>query len=97
MFDQIPKVVRDHLSGDRDALSCIPKEHADAIQQEIADTVATRMGNTVEGNIFDMLSGNSNGLGVLEDMAQTLIEKYNLSPEKANTIAARVPLIMRKI
>ena len=97
MFDQLLQIVKDHLSNGTDLASSIPGEHSDAIHQEIADTIHNHMDNSTDGEFTSLLSGNSISSEVTQGLVQKLTEKFNLSPEIANTIAAQVPGMIGKV
>ena len=106
MFDEILKMVKDHLGNDQQLSSAVPDEHRDALHNEVASQVtdglkyhATTMGGA--GGLLSslqktMTSGSPVVNAIEGGLVSSLASKFGLSPLMTGAIAAVLPGILQK-
>src|SRR5213075_1876699 len=106
MFDEILKMVKDHLGNDSQISSAIPNEHRDALHNEVANHVtdglknhATAMGGA--GGLLSslqktMTSGSPVVNAIEGGLVSSLGSKFGLSPLITGAIARILPGLLQK-
>jgi hypothetical protein len=113
MFDDILKLVQDHLGNDPAVAAVIPADQADAIHNEIATRLTNAVGDQIpvdqsdrnadgDGGMFGSLlnsatSGGSIGGAIEGGLVGTLTTKFGLSPEIAGAISGALPGLLQKM
>jgi uncharacterized protein YidB (DUF937 family) len=106
MFDEILKLVKEHLGNNPQVSSAIPADQADAVHQEIASQVTTGLAHQVatQGGVGGLLSQLQGGLtsgGTITNaieggVVSSLGTKFGLSPAITGAIAAALPGLLQK-
>ncbi|MEO6357854.1 MAG: hypothetical protein ABIU77_05460 [Ferruginibacter sp.] len=106
MFDEILKLVKEHLGANPQVASVIPPEHADDVHEEIARHITNGLsGQSTDqqgvGGILGKLqsnvaSGGSVTSAIEGGLVSSLASKFGLSPAITGAIAGALPGIMQK-
>ncbi|MEO7487207.1 MAG: hypothetical protein ABIU77_08900 [Ferruginibacter sp.] len=106
MFDEILKLVKEHLGDNPQVASVIPSEHADAVHEEIAQHIKNGLSNSDTkqgglGGIIGKLQSNATSGGSITSaieggLVSSLASKFGLSPAITGAIAGALPGITQK-
>jgi len=106
MFDEVLKMVKDHLNNNPQISSAIPPEKQDAVNHEVASQVTNGIRNQAAtlggaGGLLSMLEqGISSGSPIVNaiegGVVGSLGNKFGLSPMVTGAIAAALPGILQK-
>lgn len=104
MFDEILKLVKEHLGENPEVQSTIPADQADAIHKEIATHVTNNLSNQQQeqgGGLLSKLESTIAGGGTLTSaveggLVSSLSSKFGLSPAITGAIAGMLPGLLQK-
>jgi uncharacterized protein YidB (DUF937 family) len=106
MFDQIVKLVKEHLESNPEVANAIPEDQKQAVHEEIASHITNNLATeaTQQGGIGGLLSKLQSGIGsgsplvsgIEGGLAGTLANKFGLSPAVTGAIAGILPGILQK-
>jgi hypothetical protein len=106
MFDEILKMVKDHLGNNQEVSSAIPADQQDAVHHEIATQMTNELKNqaTAQGGAGGLLSMLQNSLtsgspvvhAIEGGLVGGLLGKFGLSPAIAGAITAALPGLLQK-
>jgi len=106
MFDQIVKLVKEHLESDPAVADAIPEDQKQAVHEEIANHITKNLAVEApqQGGIGGLLSKLQSGIGsgsplvsgIEGGLAGTLASKFGLSPAITGAIAGILPGILQK-
>ena len=105
MFDEILKMVKDHLGNNQEVSSAIPADQQDAVHHEVATQMTTALKNQASaqggaGGLLSMLqdsltSGSPVVHAIEGGLVGGLLGKFGLSPV-AGAITAALPGLLQK-
>lgn len=106
MYDQILKLVKEHLGEDPQVAAAIPADKADAVHTEIANQLTSGISTQAseQGGIGGLISMIQGGLaggnpltgGIAGSLVSTLASKFGLSPAVTGAIAGALPGLLKK-
>jgi len=107
MFDEILKMVKDHLSQNPEIAAAIPADQHDALHQEIANhlannaTTAPATAQPASGGILGTLENAIAGGGSITNaieggLLSSLTAKFGLPPSITGAISGALPGLMQK-
>lgn len=106
MFDQILKLVKEHLDSNPEVANAIPEDQKQAVHEEIANHITKNLATEApqQGGIGGLLSKLQSGIGsgssltsaIEGGLAGTLGSKFGLSPAITGAIAGILPGILQK-
>lgn len=104
MFDEILKLVKEHLGQNPQINSSIPANQADEIHNEIASHVANGLSNQNTGGGGDFLSKIENSMtsgspvasAIEGGLVGSLTAKFGLPPSVTGAIAGMLPGLLQK-
>ena len=102
MFDQIFKLVKEHMGNDSEVASKIPEEKKDAVYNEVATHLTTGLKNqeALHGDFNDMLSmlkgAVASGNPLTSAIVSSLASKFGLPPSVTGAIAGALPGLLQK-
>jgi uncharacterized protein YidB (DUF937 family) len=106
MFDEILKMVKDHIGGDSQVAAALPQEQADDVHKEIAGHIDSGIKSQAEaqGGIGGLLNSLSNAAtsgspvtnAIQGGLVGSLGSKFGLSPAITGAIAAALPGLLQK-
>jgi hypothetical protein len=106
MFDEILKMVKDHLGNNTQVSSAIPADQQDAVHNEIASHVTNELKNQAvvqggaEGLLAKLQQGIASGSPVVSaiegGLAGSLLSRFGLSPMVTGAIVATLPGLLQK-
>lgn len=106
MFDQILKLVKEHLGNNAEVSSAIPADKADAVNKEITNHVTNVLASqsASQGGVGSLLSKLQSGLtsgspltnAIEGGLASSLASKFGLPPMVTGAIAASLPGLLQK-
>ena len=106
MFDEILKLVKEHLGGNPQVASGIPADQADAIHTEVANHITNGLTNqsTEHGGLSGMIGKLENNIAsgggitnaIEGGLVGSLASKFGLPPSITGAIAGALPGIMQK-
>ena len=106
MFDQILKLVKEHLSGNAEVSSAIPAGQADEVHEEIANQVTNGLATHAAssggiGGLLSMLQGGMSSGGPVTSaieggLVSSLASKFGLPPSVTGAIAGALPGLLQK-
>ena len=102
MFDDILKIVQEHLGNDPEVAATLPPEQADSVHREVAEQIHTGIQNPAallgEGGISSLLSGGPGANNpIVGNLVNNLVVKCGLSPEAGSAITAALPGLLQKV
>lgn len=106
MFDEILKMVKEHLGNNPQIANNIPTEQSDAVEHEVASHIHNGLQKqaTSQGGIGGLLSRLSGGIqsgspitsAIEGGLVGSLGSKFGLSPAISGAIAAALPGLLQK-
>ena len=106
MFDEILKMVKDHLGNNQEVSSAIPADRQDAVHHEVATQMTNALKNQASaqggaGGLLSMLqdsltSGSPVVHAIEGGLVGGLLGKFGLSPVAAGAITAALPGLLQK-
>lgn len=106
MFDEILKMVKDHLGNNEQVSSNIPADQQDAVHQEVATQVTNELKNqaTAQGGAGGLLatlqgaitSGSPIVNAIEGGLVGTLASKFGFGPGVTGAIAGALPGLLQK-
>ena len=107
MFDEILKMVKDHLAENPEVAAAIPADQADAIHNEIATHITNGVSTTAAngsggiGGILgklesSMASGGTITSAIEGGLVSSLTSKFGLPPSVTGAIAGALPGLLQK-
>ena len=107
MFEEILKMVKEHLGNNPEVSAAIPGDQADDVHKEIATHINNGLQNQPagQGGIGGMVSNFENSLGsgniltsaISGGLVASLASKFGLPASITGAIAASLPGIMQKM
>ena len=105
MFDEVLKMVKDHL-GNNQEISSLPADQQDAVHHEVATQVTNELKNqaSAQGGAGGLLSMLQNSLtsgspvvhAIEGGLVGGLLGKFGLSPTIAGAVTAALPGLLQK-
>ncbi|HZJ59426.1 MAG TPA: hypothetical protein VFD24_04090 [Chitinophagaceae bacterium] len=105
MFDEVLKMVKDHL-GNNQEISSLPADQQDAVHHEVATQMTNELKNQAStqggaGGLLSMLqnsltSGNPVVHAIEGGLVGGLLGKFGLSPTIAGAVTAALPGLLQK-
>jgi hypothetical protein len=106
MFDEILKMVKDHLGNNQEMSSAIPADQQDAVHHEVATQMTNALKNQANaqggaGGLLSMLqdsltSGSPVVHAIEGGLVGSLLGKFGLSPAIAGAVTAALPGLLEK-
>ncbi len=106
MFDDILKMVKEHLGNNPQVSNAIPEEHTDAVHNEIANHIASNLSSTqglggMAGGLLQNLENKvAEGGPVVSaiegGLVNSLTSKFGLPPSVTGAIAGALPGLLQK-
>ena len=106
MFDEILKMVKEHLGNNPQVASAIPPDKANEVHQEVASQITSGLANHVatQGGIGGLLSqlqssatsGGTIASAIEGGVASSIGSKFGLPPAVTGAIAAAIPGLLQK-
>jgi hypothetical protein len=106
MFDEILKMVKDHLGNNQEVSSALPADQQDAVHHEVATQMTNALKNQASaqggaGGLLSMLqdsltSGNPVVHAIEGGLVGGLLGKFGLSPTIAGAVTAALPGLLEK-
>ena len=106
MFDQIVKLVKEHLESNPEVANAIPEDQKQAVHEEIANHITKNLAAEApqQGGIGGLLAKLQSGIGsgspltssIEGGLAGMLGSKFGLSPAITGAIAGVLPGILQK-
>jgi uncharacterized protein YidB (DUF937 family) len=106
MFDEILKMVKEHLGNNPQVAAAIPPGQEEAVHQEVANQVTTGLASQMatQGGIGGLLSqlqgsltsGNTVTNAIEGGVVSSLGSKFGLPPAVTGAIAAALPGLLQK-
>jgi uncharacterized protein YidB (DUF937 family) len=107
MFEEILKMVKEHLGNNPEVSAALPGDQADAVHKEVATHINNSLQNQQagQGGIGGMVSNFENSLGsgniltsaISGGLVASLANKFGLPASVTGAIAAALPGIMQKV
>jgi hypothetical protein len=106
MFDELLKLVKDHINENPEVSNAIPGDQSEAVSHEVASQLKNGMQThaTSEGGIGGLLSSLTGSLGsgspvtgaIEGGLVSSLASKFGLPPSVTGAIAGALPGILAK-
>jgi len=106
MFDEILKMVKDHLGNNQEVSSAIPADQHDAVHQEVATQITNGLKNQAAaqggtGGLLAMLQNSLTSGGPVVNAIEgglvgSLGSRFGLSPAITGAIAGALPGLLQK-
>jgi len=107
MFDQIVKLVKEHLESNPEVANAIHEDQKQAVHEEIASHITKNLAAEApqQGGIGGLLSKLQSGIGaggpvtsaIEGGLAGTLANKFGFSPAITGAIAGILPGLLQKL
>lgn len=106
MFDEVLKMVKDHIGNNPQVASTIPPEQQEQVNHEVATQITHTMANqaAAQGGVGGLLSQLQNSLtsgspvvsAIEGGVISSLTSKFGLPPMATGAIAAALPGLLQK-
>ncbi len=96
MFNQILTLVKEQIGNNPAIAAAIPAHQQDAVQNEIASHVASKVPGPDANGILSMLGG-LNAESITAGLAEKLTSKFGLPASVTSTIVAALPGLLQQL